>query len=182
MKYQRTFIIFALALASFGANAQSVAVPFTFQSGQPARAADVNANFATLVAAVNSLSAKLDKTSSFPGAADIPGTYKIVGTKTILRNLTSEVKSITGSLVLSSDNTASVTTTETGYTNGTGIVESTPTSTSNSIASWAVTNGALNITANGITTTWLSGGSKTFVSTNSADGDHSTSLLVLIRQ
>lgn len=51
-------VLFALGGA---ANAGSVAVPHTFEAGTPARAAEVNANFAALVAALNAALDRIDE-------------------------------------------------------------------------------------------------------------------------
>jgi len=75
----------ALALASTlaaivfsGAASAQVTVPNTFAAGQPARAADVNANFQALATAINSLAARVSKLEgSNLTATDFVGTYTL---------------------------------------------------------------------------------------------------------
>lgn len=57
-------------------------VPHTFAAGSPAKAGEVNANFQTLAAAINSLAARLDKAEGRLTAADIVGTYRFQGLQT----------------------------------------------------------------------------------------------------
>ena len=61
------------------------AVPHTFASGSPARASEVNANFAALVAANNALQARvaaLEAADDPLAASDVVGTWKLMGLTT----------------------------------------------------------------------------------------------------
>ena len=69
------FVIFAL----FSGTALAASVPFTFTSGDPARASEVNGNFAALVAAVTSLETKVAALEAKGGPhtmASLAGSYE----------------------------------------------------------------------------------------------------------
>src|SRR5690606_21760173 len=72
----RLFCCFALLGAAHVAQAQDVELPHTFQAGTPARAAEVNANFAALADAVNAHGAVL---ASVLGEPQEVGTLSIQG-------------------------------------------------------------------------------------------------------
>lgn len=105
----KTLICLA-ALALVGAPLRPAAfaasVPHTFTAGTVASAAEVNANFEALVAAVNALEAKLGPHSM----ASLAGTYDYFEVKIDVDNLSASSKSIaggasTGTIVLNANGT-----------------------------------------------------------------------------
>lgn len=87
----RKTMIAAVLLFGVG-SAYAASVPNTFTAGAPARASEVNANFAALVTAVNALEAKVatleTKVTALEAAngpltmADVVGSYHLMGIKT----------------------------------------------------------------------------------------------------
>ena len=80
---QRALLFTGLALTAFAAYAASV--PNIFSAGDPARAADVNANFTALANAVTTLEAKiaaLEAANSPLTAAEMAGTWKYLALAT----------------------------------------------------------------------------------------------------
>lgn len=71
------FLIFHFFIFSTTVLAQTT-VPHTFTAGSPAKASEVNANFAALVTAVNALAARVSALENPPAAtvASVAGTYK----------------------------------------------------------------------------------------------------------
>src|ERR1700729_1104835 len=66
----------ALVMAAAGARSGPVTVPNTFVPGTPARAADVNANFAAVAGAVNGSPAGICNVADpFSGLAEGPGGF-----------------------------------------------------------------------------------------------------------
>ena len=77
-------MIAAVLLLGLG-TAHAASVPNTFTAGSPARAADVNANFAALVTAVTTLENKVAALEAANGpltTADVVGSYHLMGIRT----------------------------------------------------------------------------------------------------
>ena len=87
----RSIVLSALVLGPAG-EAMAASVPHTFTAGTVASAAEVNANFAALVAAVSALEAEVDPQS----AESLAGTYDYFEVKIDVDNLSSTSKSIAG--------------------------------------------------------------------------------------
>lgn len=103
------FVIFAL----FSTTALAASVPFTFTSGDPARASEVNANFAALVTAVTALEAQvaaLEAKVNPATMADLAGTYSYLEVRIDVDGLSATSNSIagagvSGTVVLNADGT-----------------------------------------------------------------------------
>src|SRR4051812_7194615 len=75
-------VALGLVLLAGAAHAQT-SVPHSFSSGQPARAAEVNANFQALATAINNLTARVDRLEGAAvTAANVAGTYQLFGLQT----------------------------------------------------------------------------------------------------
>jgi hypothetical protein len=86
MKLKNIMLAGALAIALTGTAQAQVAVPNTFTSGQPAVAADVNANFTALVNAINDLAGRVETLEAAPGltsGAPVAGRYSLISTGTL---------------------------------------------------------------------------------------------------
>jgi hypothetical protein len=91
-------------VAALAGNAPAASVPHTFTAGTVASAAEVNANFAALVEAINALEAKVDPQD----AAALAGTYDYFELRIDVDNINASAKSIagqgtSGTVVLNSD-------------------------------------------------------------------------------
>ena len=97
-----------------GAASAQVSVPNTFSAGTPARAADVNANFQTLVNAINDLSSRVSRLEGQVTVADLAGTYAIHQFQTELGGGTSQRVAVYtsngGTATLAPDGTGAVST------------------------------------------------------------------------
>ncbi len=99
--------LMCMALCSTGL--AETTIPHTFTAGTPALASEVNANFHTLVTAINALEGRIDKLEGQIAFADIVGTYAIAGLQTGLHAVTNiggiEVISWTGTITFAGDGT-----------------------------------------------------------------------------
>jgi len=86
------FVILPLFAAAFGTAALAASVPHTFVPGTTASAAEVNANFAALVAAVTALETKVAPQTM----ESLAGTYDYFEVKIDVDNLSGTSKSIAG--------------------------------------------------------------------------------------
>ncbi|ACL74108.1 hypothetical protein Tgr7_3039 [Thioalkalivibrio sulfidiphilus HL-EbGr7] len=87
MKLKNIMLAGAMAIALTGTAQAQVAVPNTFADGQPAVAAEVNANFSALATAINDLADRvtaLESGAGDTGSTGVPGVYRIVSTQTEL--------------------------------------------------------------------------------------------------
>jgi len=154
------FVLAPLVATALAATAQAASVPHTFVAGGVASAAEVNANFAALVAAVTALEAKVAPQS----AEDVAGTYDYFEIKIDVDSLSASSKSIagagtSGTVVLNANGTGQVNLT-TSYrqltfnavTTGDNTLQNaflnTP-ETNNSAVTWSLTNGVVTIPEGG---------------------------------
>ncbi len=87
-----------MLLSAIATTAYAASVPHTFQAGQPARAAEVNANFAALVTAVTALENRVTALENPPAptVASVAGTYKYDSLGVGLKEGTSENATVSG--------------------------------------------------------------------------------------
>ena len=109
----RSFILAAtFSFTAIGGNVLAQAsVPNTFVAGNPAKAAEVNANFQALVNAINSVSARVANLEGEITSSDLVGTYALHQFQTELGGGSSErveVYTGGGTVTLAADGTGTI--------------------------------------------------------------------------
>jgi hypothetical protein len=173
-----------LAILSTGALAQSVTVPNTFAAGQPAKAADVNANFQALVTAINALETRVSKLEGQFTSTDLQGAiYAIQWIQVGFGPYPSTWQDgYTGTVTLNADGSASLTDTDTDYSD-VGGTQAKNVTTGSLSGTWTLSGQTLTFTgSNGgtITSTCISGG-RLCIATLLGDKSGAVSLLALLR-
>lgn len=196
--------------ATAGYCATSGLIPFTFTSGTPIVASEVNSNFQSLATAINALSARVDKVEG-KGlvAADLVGAYRVNGFQNLVDSLKgpegyAKVGSnvAQGTLILNANGTGSISFKEIGFdlsiyggglTPGDSPVQGehkAHNKPNGGSFSWHYANGAVNIQLSDqtITLAVTSGGKQLIATTTysnsgtgSALGESGTSLLIMTR-
>lgn len=184
MRYSAILWLLSLCVVSNAAFAQT-AVPYTFSSGTPAKASEVNANFQALATAIDGLATRVNKLEGQITSADIVGTYTSRIHQVGVQQGTGATEAITyeGSLTFAADGT--FTSTSVGHVNDVGG----PSTISEPFSgAWSVSGNTVTITLTGQTTPYsffgIAGGRlliSTIYGVDTTSHVGSNNLMILVR-